>query len=774
MSKTTINPKLEIQETIDEYQLTNIDEENIKEISENTQKNTQTETSEEKIFNKIIDTITPKIEKEPQYKKLTAGIFLKKYYKQLTNTTKPDKEIYKKTFKGNLKKAIKQDIADQKLLNYNIEELAEYIKPERDKKFDYMALTTLYQRYFLKDRNKNQLELPQAFWMRIAMGIALAEKENKQKWAKKFYDKLSKLEFIHSTPTLFHSGTTHSQLSSCYVTTIKDSLDHIFKSYWDHAKLSKWSGGLGNDWTNLRAEGAKIKTTNVESTGPIPFLKISNDVTAAINRSGKRRGAACAYMECWHLDFPEFIDLRRRTGDERRRTHDMNIAAWIPDLFMKRVRNNEKWTLFSPDEVPELHHIYGKEFEEKYKEYERKAKNGEIEIYERIDAKNLWKEILTRLYETGHPWITFKDPCNIRNPQNHDGVIHSSNLCTEITLNTSEDEIAVCNLGSVNLAKHVDENGLKEEKLQDTIETAVRMLDNTIDLNYYPIEEAKRSNQKHRPIGLGVMGFHESLLKQDISFNSEKAVEFADKSQEQIAYNAIMSSSKLVKERGTYETYTDSKWDRNILPQDSFEQLEQERGIDIPVERTERLDWSEVRESIDVYGMRNSNVMAIAPTATISTIAGTTPSIEPIYSNLYVKSNMSGDFTIVNDYLVEDLKEKDLWVDELIEKIKYHDGSIQEIEEISEEIKEKHRGAFEIDPRHQLRLTARRTRWIDQAISHNIFFPSDDGEFLSDVYQTAWKMGLKTTYYLRTLAKSSIEKSTVDPDDYEGKTQIRR
>jgi ribonucleoside-diphosphate reductase alpha chain len=547
------------------------------------------------------------------------------------------------------------------------------------------------------------------------------------------------------------------------------------------AKLSKWSGGLGNDWTNVRAAGAHISSTGVESTGTVPFLNISNDVTAAINRSGKRRGAACAYLEPWHLDFPAFLDLKRNTGDERRRTHEMNTAAWVPDLFMKRVQNDEQWTLFSPDETPDLHATYGEEFEQRYREYERQADNGEIDQYERRDAADLWRTMLTRLFETGHPWLTFKDACNVRSPQDHTGVINSSNLCTEITLNTSDDETAVCNLGSVNLARHVADDGTSDdgaiegidrERLADTIETAMRMLDNVVDLNFYPTDRAERSNMRHRPVGLGLMGFHEALLEQDISMASEEAVDFADRIAEFHSYHAILNSSRLAAERGTYESYEGSKWDRDIFPQDTVELLEAERDREIPVEVNERLDWKPVREHVATHGMRNSNTMAIAPTATISTIAGTTPSIEPLYANLYVKSNMSGDFTVVNDHLVADLAERDLWDDEMLDRIKYHDGSIQEIAEIPEELRERHRGAFEIDPRHQLRLAANRGIWLDQSQSVNVFFPSTDGSLLDDVYRTAWELGLKTTYYLRTLGASQFEKSTINMAEY-GRTQTR-
>lgn len=749
--------------------------EDLEEVKEEAQRNLYAGADTDEIFESVIQSLTSRIEREPRFKKVAADVFLQRYYREVIGEELDDKELetaYREVFVRNIRRGVEEDLLDERMLAYDLDKLADELKIERDEFFDHMALETLYQRYFIKKRDE-RLELPQAFWMRIAMGIALQEPVSyRHERAVEFYEVLSKLEFVHSTPTLFHAGTTHPQLSSCYLTTVKDDLEHIFDSYKDHALLSKWSGGLGNDWTNLRAEGAIIESTGVESTGIVPFLKISNDVTHAINRSGKRRGAACAYLETWHLDFPDFLDLKRNTGDERRRTHDMNTAAWVPDLFMKRVREGKEWTLFSPDDAPELHSLYGEEFEEKYREYEEKVEEGEITHYEKKDAEELWRKMLTRLFETGHPWITFKDPCNIGSPQDHAGTVHSSNLCTEITLNTSEDEHAVCNLGSVNLAKHVGEDGIKAEKLKDTVETAMRMLDNVIDLCFYPTDEAEESNMKHRPVGLGVMGFHDALIKQRIPMNSEEALEFADRVQELVAYHAIFNSSKLAKERGSYESFEGSKWDRDILPQDTLDILEEERDREVPLPREERLDWDEVREHIQEHGMRNSNTMAVAPTATISTIAGVSPSIEPRYSNLYVKSNMTGDFTIVNDYMVEDLREEGLWDEEMVEEIKYHDGSIQEIDSVPEELKELYRGAFEIDPRHQLELTARRMQWIDQSVSHNVFFPSTDGTKLDSVYMRAWELGLKTTYYLRTLGASQIEKSTIDMEKY-GKTQHR-
>lgn len=737
----------------------------------------------------LIGVLTARVERDPRYKRLAAAVFRHQHYRDVTGA-EPDLEGipetgYREAFGTGIERGIEADILDERMGAYDLDELADYLEPARDDRFEYMAMTTLAQRYFLTEGDE-PIELPQTFWMRVAMGIALAEPEDERlSRAKEFYDVLSTLRFVFSTPTLFHAGTTHPQLSSCYLTTVPDDLEGIFDSYKAHAKLSKWSGGLGNDWTNVRAAGAHISSTGVESTGTVPFLNISNDVTAAINRSGKRRGAACAYLEPWHLDFPAFLDLKRNTGDERRRTHEMNTATWIPDLFMKRVENDEEWTLFSPDETPDLHETYGSEFEQRYREYERRAANGEIDQYERRDATELWRTMLTRLFETGHPWLTFKDACNVRSPQDHAGVINSSNLCTEITLNTSDEETAVCNLGSVNLARHVADadgndapdgdgflDGIDRERLADTIETAMRMLDDVVDLNFYPTDRAERSNMRHRPVGLGMMGFHEALLEQEIPMASEEAVAFADRIAEFHSYHAILNSSRLAAERGTYDSYEGSKWDRDIFPQDTVELLEAERDREIPIDATERLDWEPVREHVRKHGMRNSNTMAIAPTATISTIAGTTPSIEPLYSNLYVKSNMSGEFTVVNDRLVADLDERDLWNDAMLDRIKYHDGSIQEIADIPEEIRERHRGAFEIDPRHQLELAAHRGVWLDQSQSVNVFFPSTDGSLLDDVYRTAWKFGLKTTYYLRTLGASQFEKSTIDMAEY-GRTQTR-
>jgi ribonucleoside-diphosphate reductase alpha chain len=732
-------------------------------------------------YETLLGALTGRIDRHPAYKTIAGRVLRERIERRLVDDYDPaDRDAaYRQAFRDGIQRGLDADLLDERMGDYDLDRLAEAIDPSRDDRLDYMAMDTLQQRYFLREPDADPFELPQTFWMRVAMGVALREDEaEREAYAIEFYDALSTLRFVHSTPTLFHAGTTHPQLSSCYLTTVPDDLEGIFDAYKEHAKLSKWSGGLGNDWTPLRAAGSLIESTGVESTGTVPFLKISNDVTSAINRSGKRRGAAAAYLACWHLDFPAFCDLRRNTGDERRRTHDMNTAAWIPDLFMERVRNDEQWTLFSPKETGDLHERYGADFAERYREYEAMADEGEIENFERVDATELWRTMLTRLFETGHPWLTFKDPCNVRSPQDHAGTVRSSNLCTEITLNTSQDETAVCNLGSVNLARHVEvsEDGeggeIDREQLSETVETAMRMLDNVVDLNFYPTENAERSNMRHRPVGLGVMGFHDALQQLRVPMASDDALERADELQEFVSYHAIDASAGLAAERGTYESYEGSKWDRDIFPQDTVDLLESERGREIPVPREERLDWSEVRERVADHGMRNSNTMAVAPTATISTIAGTSASIEPVYSNLYVKSNMSGDFTVVNDRLVADLEQRGLWTEEIRDKLTYHDGSVQELEAVPEDLQELYRTAFEIDPRHQLRLAARRGVWIDQSQSVNVFFPETDGSKLSTVYQTAWELGLKTTYYLRTLGASQIEKTTLDMDEYDD-TQFR-
>lgn len=712
----------------------------------------------------VILIMRAKIEQNPLYSHLTARFFVNDIYKNMLGTDEFEAdfaEAYKEVFARKIREGVELGFLDPQLLEFDLSALANHLKPERDRYLKYIGVETLYDRYFLRDRNRKVMELPQCFWMRVAMGIALPEKRREEK-AIEFYNTISSLLYIPSTPTLFHAGTHHPQLSSCYLTTVEDDLVHIFKCIGDNAQLSKWSGGLGTDWTNIRGTGALVKSTNVPSQGLIPFLKIADAATAAINRSGRRRGAACAYLETWHYDIEDFIELRKNTGDERRRTHEINTANWIPDLFMKRVRDDGFWTLFSPDETPDLHHLYGRAFEKRYAEYEEKVDAGKIKLYKRVKAKDLWRKMLTMLYETGHPWITFKDACNIRSPQDHVGVVHSSNLCTEITLNTSQEETAVCNLGSLNLSHYIDGKSLDTDLLQKTVKTAIRMLDNVVDINFYPTSEAKRSNLAHRPIGLGIMGLQDALYQLDLRFDSEEAVKFSDEIMEFISYHAVLASSELAQEKGTYSSYQGSKWEKGIFPLDTLAILEEERGQPIDISRTSQLNWEVVRAHIKAYGMRNSNCMAIAPTATISNIAGCLPSVEPIYKNLYVKSNQSGEFTIINEYLVDDLSHLGLWTKDMIEQLKYYDGDIQYITTIPAELRAKYKETFAIHPEWLLRHAAVRGKWIDQSQSLNIFVNTTSGKLLSDVYTSAWNKGLKTTYYLRTLGASSIEKSTLD------------
>ena len=717
------------------------------------------------------------IEKDPAYSYLAARLLLNVLYKEVIggkiDYSKID-TLYKRSFSKNIQDAVKLGLLDERLLEYNLEWIASHLKPERDKIFKFLGMQTLYDRYFITDPvSKRIFETPQAFWMRVALGLALAElPEKREQKALEFYEVISTLNFIPSTPTLFHSGTNHPQLSSCYLNTVEDDLAHIFKVMGDNAQMSKWSGGIGTDWTNLRATGALIKGTGVESQGITPFLKVANDTTAAINRSGKRRGAAVVYLETWHLDIDDFLELRKNTGDERRRTHDMDTANWIPDLFMQRVQADQDWTLFSPDEVLELHHIYGKEFKEKYEYYEEQARLGKIKMYKTVKAKDLWRKMITMLFETGHPWITFKDPCNLRSPQDHVGVIHNSNLCTEITLNNSDEETAVCNLGSLNLSNYVQNGKFDAELVAKVVPVAVRMLDNVVDINFYPTKEGEVSNKRHRPIGLGIMGFHDALYKLDINFDPEKAVEFSDESMEIIAYHTILASSKLAQEKGKYESYKGSKWDRGLLPVDTIALIEDSRDTKIDMDISAKLDWDIVRKSIKKYGMRNSNTMAIAPTATISNIAGSIPAIEPIYKNLYVKANQGGDFIIINDYLVEDLKKENLWNQEMFEQLKFYDGSIAQIPEVPVYLKEKYKEVFDIDSRWLIKIAAYRGKWIDQSQSLNIFYKGTSGKEIADIYMYAWEMGLKTTYYLRSLAVSQVEKSTVNTAQF-GKTHKR-
>lgn len=714
----------------------------------------------------IIMSLRSRIERDPKYSYLAARLLVNDLYIDvigLDTTSANFAEKYRQGLKDSIAQGVAAERLDPKMNEYDFDALAKVLMPERDNLFEYLGIQTLYERYFIRDLTQRILEVPQYFWMRVAMGLALNEKqEDRVAYAVKFYETLSTLRYTASTPTLFHSGTTHPQMSSCYLTTVEDKLDHIFKSFGDNAQLSKWSGGLGNDWSNIRATGAQIKSTNVGSQGVIPFLKISDATTAAINRSGKRRGATCVYLETWHYDIEDFIELRKNTGDDRRRTHDTNTANWIPDLFMKRVINDESWTLFSPDETPELHHIYGRAFEQKYKEYEEKADRGEINLFKKIRAVDLWRRMINNLYSTGHPWIVFKDPSNVRSPQDHVGVVHSSNLCTEITLNTSADETAVCNLGSINIVRHIENGKLDKAQLEETTHLAMRMLDNVIDLNFYPTIEAKNSNMKHRPVGLGIMGWQDALYVLGMQFDSEEGVNLSDEVMEFIAYHAILASSMLAEEKGSYQSYKGSKWDRGLFPQDTVALLEEERGMPIEVDRGSKMDWAPVRAHVRTHGMRNSNCMAIAPTATISTIAGCLPSIEPIYKNIYTKSNVTGEFTVVNEQLINDLKKSNLWNEQMLEKIKHYDGSIQDIPEVPQFLKDRYKEVFEIHPEWVIKHAARRAKWIDQSQSLNLFIKTESGKDISDMYITAWESGLKTTYYLRTLGATGVEKSTID------------
>lgn len=708
------------------------------------------------------------VEKEPNYSYVTARILLNNIEDEVLSflgldlNLKSDRQtMYENALKATVKKGNELGFVDEKLNTFDLEKLGKAIIPQRDKNFTYLGLQTLYDRYFITS-DETRYELPQVFLMRVSMGLAINE-EQKNERAIEFYSLLSSFDYMSSTPTLFNSGTKRPQLSSCYLTTVPDDLSGIYGAIRDNALLSKWAGGLGNDWTNVRALGSKIKGTNGKSQGIVPFLKVSNDTAVAVNQGGKRKGAFCAYLECWHLDVEEFLELRKNTGDDRRRTHDMNTANWIPDLFMKRLQEQKEWTLFSPSDVEDLHDIYGAEFEKRYEEYESKAEKGEIKHFKKVEAKALWRKMLSMLFETGHPWVTFKDPCNIRSPQGHVGTVHSSNLCTEITLNTNEDEIAVCNLGSINLPQHIQDGKINVEQLKSTVNTAVRMLDNVIDINYYPVPQAENSNIKHRPVGLGVMGFQDALYKLNLSYNSEDAVEFADRSMELISYFAIEASSSLAQERGKYETYKNSLWDRGIFPVDSIELLSKQRGAEfLDQDTSTTLDWETLKEKVKKSGMRNSNVMAIAPTATIANITGVSQSIEPTYQNLFVKSNLSGEFTVVNPYLISELKKEDLWDDVMLSDLKYYEGSLANINRVPEKIKNKFKTAFEVEPKFIVESASRRQKWIDQAQSLNLYIANVDGKKLDITYRMAWLKGLKTTYYLRSMGATSTEKSTVE------------
>jgi ribonucleoside-diphosphate reductase alpha chain len=702
------------------------------------------------------------IERDPIHSFVAARLLLKIAYREALPKGSDLASVHNSYFKEYLKEGVKLARLSPEILNFDLEKISSALKLERDQKFNFMGIQTLYDRYLIHEKGR-RLETPQYFWMRVSMGLAMQEAEQKEERAIEFYNVLSQFLFMSSTPTLFNAGTCHPQLSSCYLSTVKDDLDHIFKVIADDAKLSKWAGGLGNDWTNIRGTGSYIKGTNGESQGVIPFLKVANDTAVAVNQGGKRKGAMCAYLETWHLDIEDFLELRKNTGDERRRTHDMNTANWIPDLFMKRVAVKSHWTLFDPSETPDLHDLYGSAFEHRYQEYEAMAEKGELRQHKKIEAIVLWRKMLSMLFETGHPWITFKDPSNIRSPQDHTGVVHSSNLCTEILLNTSPDETAVCNLGSVNLPLHVDEKGgLNEKLVSQTVRTAMRMLDNVIDINFYPTIEAKNSNLKHRPVGLGVMGFQDALYKQRISYASQAAIEFADESMEMISFYAILSSTELAHERGTYQSYQGSKWDRGLLPIDTIDNIARERGGFFFVDRSSKMNWSIVRKAVKEHGMRNSNAMAIAPTATISNITGVTQSIEPTYKHLFSKSNLSGEFATINTYLYEDLRKLGLWDEEMIDDLKHFDGTLQEIKRIPAELKELYLTSFELDSKWLIECASRRQKWIDMGQSLNLYLAAPSGKKLHDMYFLAWEKGLKTTYYLRTLAATQIEKSTVD------------
>ncbi len=717
----------------------------------------------------LVITARTMIEQEPNYSYVAARLLCDTLRAEALNflgvadsaTQHEMESLYAKALPAYINKGVELELLSPKLQDYDLEQLGKALLPERDLQFTYLGLQTLYDRYFIHS-DDTRIELPQIFFMRVAMGLAV-EEDDKNARAIEFYELLSSFDYMSSTPTLFNAGTLRPQLSSCYLTTVPDNLHGIYGAIQDNAMLSKFAGGLGNDWTPVRALGAYIKGTNGKSQGVVPFLKVVNDTAVAVNQGGKRKGAVCAYLETWHLDIEEFIELRKNTGDDRRRTHDMNSANWIPDLFMKRVFEDGEWTLFSPNDVPDLHDLYGRAFEERYTHYEAQARTGELKLYKTVKAANLWRKMLGMLFETGHPWMTFKDPCNLRSPQQHVGVVHSSNLCTEITLNTNEEEIAVCNLGSVNLPAHINDDGLDLQKLEKTVRTAVRMLDNVIDINYYSVPQAKNSNMRHRPVGLGLMGFQDALYRQHLAYSSNEAVEFADRSMEAISYYAIQASSALAKERGSYSSYEGSLWSQGIFPIDSLDKLVEERGEQyIQVDRSQTLDWAALRETVKAQGMRNSNVMAIAPTATIANITGVSQSIEPTYQNLYVKSNLSGEFTVVNPYLVKDLKTQGLWDQVMVNDLKYYDGSVQSIDRIPADLKAVYATAFEVEPRWLVESASRRQKWIDQAQSLNLYINNASGKKLDVTYRMAWYSGLKTTYYLRSLAATGTEKSTID------------
>lgn len=730
-------------------------------IIDETVKNLYNGVKESDIATTMMMATRTRIEQEPNYTYVTARLLRDELVSTgLAFLGLPADTAENNALEAFLKKGVELDLLSPDLLKFDLEKLAAAIQPERSNQFTYLGLQTLFDRYFIHS-NGVRFELPQLFFMRVSMGLALNE-QDKEERAIEFYNLLSSFDYMASTPTLFNSGTLRPQLSSCYLTTIGDDLYDIYGAMRDNAMLSKWAGGLGNDWTPVRALNSYIKGTNGKSQGIVPFLKVANDTAVAVNQGGKRKGAVCAYLETWHLDIEEFLELRKNTGDDRRRTHDMNTANWVPDLFMQRVFEDGEWTLFTPSETPDLHDLTGAEFAERYAYYESVAKEQNM-LHKKVRAKDLWRKMLSMLFETGHPWITFKDVCNLRSPQQHVGVVHSSNLCTEITLNTNQDEIAVCNLGSINLVQHVKGGVLDREKLARTVKTAVRMLDNVIDINYYAVPQAKNSNLKHRPVGMGIMGFQDALYEMGMAYGSDEAVNFADESMEVISYYAIQTSSDLAVERGAYSTFKGSLWDQGILPIDSLEIVAKSRPERMfEVDRTQRLDWDSLRAKVQKDGMRNSNVMAIAPTATISNICGVSQSIEPTFQNLYVKSNLSGEFTVINPYLVRALKERGLWDTVMVNDLKHFEGSVQKIARIPEELKAIFATAFEVEPRWIVDAASRRQKWIDQAQSLNLYISGANGKKLDITYKMAWLRGLKTTYYLRALGATSAEKSTIN------------
>ena len=737
-------------------------------ILEEANKNLYDGVSEEDARTSLVMTSRTLVEQEPNYTYVTARILLDNIRTesltylgmQKQATQKEMESLYPEALRNFLAKGVENEILNPELLEMDVEKLGQAIISSRDNDFTYLGLQTLYDRYFIH-HDEVRYELPQVFFMRVSMGLALREDQREER-AIEFYNLLSSFDYMSSTPTLFNSGTKHSQLSSCYLTTVPDDLHGIYGAIQDNAMLSKWAGGLGNDWTPVRGLGSQIKGTNGKSQGVVPFLKVVNDTAVAVNQGGKRKGAVCSYLETWHVDIEEFVELRKNTGDDRRRTHDMNTANWVPDLFLKRVSEDKQWTLFTPSDTPDLHDLYGLDFEKRYEEYEAKIETGEIEFYKKVEAKELWKKMLSMVFETGHPWITFKDVCNLRSPQQHIGVVHSSNLCTEITLNTSQDEIAVCNLGSVNLTHHIKDGEMDGEKLERTITTAIRMLDNVIDINYYAVKAAETSNMKHRPIGIGIMGFQDALYMLKTPYASEEAVEFADRSMEMVSYYAIKASSDLAKERGTYKSYEGSLWSQGVLPIDSIDMLKESRGENyLDLDESSTMDWDKLRETVKKQGMRNSNVMAIAPTATIANITGVSQSIEPTYQNLYVKSNLSGEFTVTNIPMVKTLKSLGLWDSVMINDLKYYDGSVKEISRIPEDVKKLYATSFDIEPRWLIDAASRRQKWIDQSQSLNLYIDEPNGKKLDIMYRMAWLRGLKTTYYLRSRSATTAEKSTI-------------